>query len=277
MVFPSSLLCVVWRNETFMNHPDPAALPANKTIEDVILELEKIVQETTSQQNYLCTFAIVYLQTTVAIKRAIEHGRFENPRKLQQLDVVFAGLYIRSYYAWKNGTEFPASWKYAFSKCEDKFALLQHILLGMNAHINLDLAVSAALTAPGRDIIGLKKDFMTVNDILSELTNTMQKQLSKISPVMGLLDILGFRQDEKVINFSIRKARDFAWINAMELALLHEPEATNRIKEIDVRVLEISKLIAEPPGRFLRIVLRIISLFETKDASKIEKALNTPF
>jgi len=260
-----------------MNQRSLADSQVFHTIDEVILELEKIVAETTHEDNYLCAFAIVYLQTTLAIKNAIEAGRFENPKRLEQLDVVFAGLYINSYYAWKKGTNCPEAWNYAFSRCNERLALLQHILLGMNAHINLDLAVSAARVAPGREIIGMKKDFMTVNNILSELTNSMQKQLSKISPVMGLLDILGFREDEKVINFSIRKARDFAWLNAMELALLSETEADRRITEIDVRVLEISRLVASPPGRILRLVLNIISLLEPRSPAKIARGLNSHF
>jgi hypothetical protein len=63
----------------------------------------------------------------------------------------------------------------------EKLAFVQHILLGMNAHINLDLAVAASIVSPGNAIIKLKSDFMIVNQILAELTNKIQKRLGRVS------------------------------------------------------------------------------------------------
>ncbi len=139
----------------------------------------------------------------------------------------------------------------------------------MNAHINLDLAVAAATVTKGKEIIALKNDFMVVNQILGELTNTIQRGLGKASVMMKLLDFFGFRSDEKIINFSIKKARDFAWLNAMELALLDKDARNDRIEEIDRRVLELSKMIKNPPGRLLKVVLMFISKFEEKNAEKL--------
>ncbi|MCK5105556.1 MAG: hypothetical protein KAR17_22180, partial [Cyclobacteriaceae bacterium] len=114
-----------------------------------------------------------------------------------------------------------------------------------------------------------------VNQILGELTNTIQRGLGKASLMMKLLDFFGFRSDEKIINFSIKKARDFAWLNAMELALLDKDSRNDRIEEIDRRVLELSKMIKNPPGRLLKGILIFISKIEEKDVNKlIEKMRN---
>ena len=82
---------------------------------------------------------------------------------------------------------------------------------------------------------------------------------------MKILDIMGFRSDEKIINFSIKKARDFAWLNAMELALLHDSALERRKNEIDLRVIEIAKLIKNPPGRVINFVLRCIRSAEPRN------------
>ena len=115
---------------------------------------------------------------------------------------------------------------------------------------------------------------MIVNTILAEMTDMMQKELGKVSKIMNLLDIFGFRKDEKIINFSIKKARDFAWLNGMELAIMDEKKRMNRIKEIDIRVLELSKMIKNPPGKLLAFILKMISLFEIKDPKKIIGKMN---
>lgn len=247
--------------------------PSATTINEVIVQLEQIVEESARRQNFICAFGYVYLRTTEEIKKAIVSGKFENPVLLERLDVVFANLFITAYKSFCSGHEPFKAWKYAFDRCEKKLVIIQHILLGMNAHINLDLAVAAAKVAPGPKIIALKNDFMTVNQILGNLTDPMQRGLQKASPLMGLLDIFGFKKDEKVINFSIRKARDFAWLNAMELALLDAQAQSTRIVEIDRRVVEISTLIADPPGQWINFLLWIISGFESGNPAKVLNAL----
>jgi hypothetical protein len=41
--------------------------------------------------------------------------------------------------------------------------------MGINTHINLDLAIAAALTSPGTAIYSLEKDFNKINDVISSL------------------------------------------------------------------------------------------------------------
>ena len=81
---------------------------------------------------------------------------------------------------------------------------------------------------------------------------------------MKLLDIFGFRSDEKIINFSIKKARDFSWLNAMELALMDQRGQVNRTNEIDKRVAELAMQIKNPPGKIIKFILKLIRIFEVK-------------
>lgn len=248
-----------------MNDPKPAPYTESKTIDEVIQNLDYIIEQSISENNYLCAFAYVYQRTTEQIKKAVKENRFEDPARMEKMDVIFANLYIKAYHDFTAGTPISGSWRFAFDLRNKRMALIQHILLGMNAHINLDLSVAAAAVSNGKEIIRLKKDFMVVSEILAELTNTIQKGLGRASVLMKLLDVLGFRTDEKIINFSIKKARDFAWINAMELALLDGEAKASRMKEIDKRVLELSEMIVNSPGKFLDSTLKFISVFEKKD------------
>ncbi len=252
-----------------MNYPIIGDYSPAKTIDEVIDVLDSIVEETVSLNTFGCAFAFVYLQTTKEIKKGLQAGRFENSDLLEELDVVFANLYINAYREFSSGNKIAAFWKYTFQHNSDKLALIQHILLGMNAHINLDLAIAASLVAPGKKIMVLKNDFMTVNHILGDLTNLMQRGLSKVSPLMGLLDIFGFRNDEKLINFSIRKARDFAWVHALELAQLDGDVWNSRVEEIDRCVVEISERIGKPTSMMLRSTLWLISKFEIREPHRI--------
>ena len=255
-----------------MNKPLPLkSLP--KSIDEVLERLNEIIEESIQEKTYLCLFAFVYRETTAEVKKAIENNRFQNPKRMEEMDVIFANLYIQAYDDYKNRLEVSKCWDHTFDAQRKKLSVMQHVMLGMNAHINHDLAVAAAYVAKGEKIIDLKNDFMIINDILCELTDRIQASLGRISLPMRIMDFIGMRYDEKIINFSIRKARDFAWLNAMELALLKDDLLESRKKQIDLRVMEFSRLIMQPPGKALRIILKLISLIENKDPRVIMEKL----
>ena len=139
----------------------------------------------------------------------------------------------------------------------------------MNAHINLDLAVSTASTMSGLEIIDIKDDFNKVNDILFQITNELQDRLSRVSPLMFILDLLGKNKDEKVIDFSMRKAREQSWNSANLIWSLGENQDEKAINEIDHLVLKISERIKTPKTRTIRFLLKLMQKFETKQVSKI--------
>ncbi|MER7693237.1 DUF5995 family protein [Streptomyces sp. NPDC097610] len=43
--------------------------------------------------------------------------------------------------------------------------IVQHLPLGLNAHLSLDLAIAAARTSPGEAIHALRRGFLLINDI----------------------------------------------------------------------------------------------------------------
>lgn len=243
------------------------ALPVN--IDQVLDRLDDIIERSVKANNFVCVFAFVYWETTLEIKNAIDAGEFEDPQRMERMDVIFANLFIKAFDDHQAGNTTPKAWQFAFTAANEKLSLVQHSLLGMNAHINLDLSISAAEAAKEGNILDLKNDFMSVNSILADLVNPMQRGLGKVSLMMKLLDVFGFRQDEKIIDFSIKKARDFSWLNAVELSLMNDKTKKKRIDEIDLRVLELSKIIKQPPGRLVRGILKFISLFEPANPAKI--------
>jgi hypothetical protein len=180
------------------------------TIDEVLQELDCIIEDTIHKNSHLGIFAYIYRRTTARIKQAISENQFEDNARMELMDVTFANLYLKAYYDFGNGGVISESWKTCFEAKDEKLTIIQHIILGMNAHINLDLGVAAATVAPGEKIISLKNDFMKVNQILKNLTNEMQARVAKVSRLMFLLDWVGKNTDEKIIDFSIVKAREQA-------------------------------------------------------------------
>lgn len=248
-------------------------IPAT-SIKQVLEQLDLIIEETILENNYLGVFAYVYRRTTAEIEEAIKKDRFEDNARMEKMDVIFANLYIKSYHDYKLGKPVCNAWKTSFELGNKKISLVQHLMLGMNAHINFDLGQAAVLCNQGESISSLKNDFMEVNYVLAELTDVMQKKLGKVSPMMFLLDWVGHRSDERLTNFSMKKARDFAWKLAEDLAQSNEKEKEQRLKKADKNVTRLSKILASPPGILLKIMSNILSLSEEKNIGKVIEILS---
>ncbi len=190
-----------------------------RTIDDVILGLDEIIAECHERGSRLGYFPAMYRKTTLEVKAGIEAGRFRDPVLMEQLDVVFADRYLDAYRLHRCGERPTAAWAYAFRMAESpRPTVIQHLLLGMNAHINLDLGISAVDVAGGASLSDLKHDFDEINDILGELVDRVQDDLTSMFPLLGALDFLCLRLDEVAVHLAVRVARAGAWDKAVALA-----------------------------------------------------------
>jgi hypothetical protein len=217
-------------------------------IEEIINELHSITTENYSIKNRMGIFSAVYCRTTNAIHQAIVENRFEDPKRMELLDVHFALRYIDAYKNYQKGNLITQSWFTAFEASKnDNYLLLQHLLVGMNAHIMLDLAVSSAEISPNDSIHSLKNDFMTVNDVLFELINDFQDIVNMNAPLLKVFDVVGLKLDEFLIAKGIENARKKAWEYAVELAYLEGNAFQQTVQSIDSEVAKISTKILKTP------------------------------
>ena len=95
-------------------------------------------------------FPALYRKVTVEVKRGIEERVFDDGPRMERLDVVFAKRYLDAFDAYMEGGAPTRAWVLAFETTGQWWPIvLQHLLLGMNAHINLDLGIAAARVSPG--------------------------------------------------------------------------------------------------------------------------------
>ena len=111
---------------------------------------------------------------------------------------------------------------------------MQHLLLGMNAHINLDLGIAAALAAPGDQLVALGRDFIQINTVLARLVESEEASLGKIWPPLRVLT--WGTADDVIINFSMAQARDEAWNFALQLSRASETEREHLIAARDQHI-----------------------------------------
>jgi hypothetical protein len=244
-----------------------------QSIDQVINELDIIVDRSVQDNNYLGIFAYVYRRTTAQIRQAIVNKQFDDNERMEKMDVNFANKYLNAYRKFNNNESCSKSWSIPFRAKDEKLTIIQHLLLGMNAHINLDLGTAASELAPGNSIHDLEKDFMKVNDILASLTEEMEKRIGRVSWWMFLLGWIGGKTDDATVNFSIRKAREEAWEFACKLSSIDDAQKILKIEEVDTIISDLGGIILRPPGIILRSILRFISRFEENQVKKIIEGL----
>lgn len=236
-------------------------MPA-QTIDEVIQQLDSIIDSAYSQKSRQGYFAALYRKVTIQVKEGISSGFFENGERMERLDVIFANRYLDAFRHYLENKAPTRSWQLVFETSKHWWPIvLQHLLLGMNAHINLDLGIAAARTSPGAAILDLKEDFNRINEILAALVDGVERQLAQIWPTLKLLDHISGRTDEAVINFSIEKARDHAWKVAQDLARLDPSDQMSRIDALDKDIVKLGRLIRNP-GIVIGSVNRVIRLGE---------------
>ena len=245
------------------------------SIDQVIQDLEKIVQDAQQEQSTMGYFAALYLLVTKEVKSKIDQGFFDNNPRMEHLDVVFASRYLDAYNDFKAGKEVTQSWLVAFQAAtNNKLIVLQHLLAGMNAHINLDLGIAAAEISSPEDIHNLEGDFNKINDILADLVGQVEKSLSEIWPALIWLLKVFKGIDNFLINFSMSRARDGAWKFANEYVVLDQSQREVALIVRDQKIAALGRSVVRP-GRFERFIFWIIRLGERGSvAEKIQKLLD---
>lgn len=187
-----------------------------KTIEEVLKKLDEIIIWAKENKNPIGYFACTYKMMTAQVLKGIQQKKFEDNPRMILLDIAFATRYLEAWENYNKGNKCSNSWYLAFEASKNKdLLILQHIFLGINAHINLDLGISAASIMPYRKINPLKTDFERINSVIASINQNVQDSLNKICYPVNLIDKLSNGKDNVILDFAISKARDTSWATAV--------------------------------------------------------------
>lgn len=244
-------------------------------IDDVLVKLKSIIESQRDRPSPLAFFPAVYRATTARVRAGIQSGRFADGARMDRLATTFANRYLRAIDAVSPGGAAgpPKSWGVAFGAAGRPHAMiLQHVLLGMNAHINFDLPVAVVETANGGNVADLEQDFQEINGILAALLDPVQAVIGSFSPLLHILDDLGGGADEALVTFSIDTARDEAWHEATRLAGEAPAQRQRSILSLDRRVTLLGERIIGPDGA-LGLASSLIARTESADIAAVTDAM----
>lgn len=166
-------------------------------------------------------FLAMYVRTTEEIEARIAAGEFLDSAWTGRYLVAFADLYRRAFSDYERGARFrvPPAWLAAFDASRRGDALvLQELLLGMNAHVNADLALALYGTRIDPDRENKYLDHLWINDILQSIFDEQLALISALyAPGLANLPTAVTDLSEGAFFFSLRTGRENAWRHAEQL------------------------------------------------------------
>jgi len=193
-------------------------------------------------------FLACYAMMTEAMLTGLTAGRFRDQAWVTRLLDRFAEYYFEALdaYAADPGSA-PAVWKLAHDQSRfERLHVFQHVMLGINAHINFDLVLTMhELLRPDWPGMDDKKraarlaDHETVNEVIAETIDRVQDEvIERESPWMEVVDRLMGRMDEWLLAELIRGWRQEVWqaVGGL-LAATTEEEKEELRRETEQRAL----------------------------------------
>jgi hypothetical protein len=153
-------------------------------IDAVVREMRRRYVPLKDSCSHQALFALTYLRVTQAYGwSARQPGYYPDPAWTNHAVAVFAKYYLRAFDAWtadNNSTAVPQAWTMAFDAARDgKVSGAGNFFLGLNAHINHDLALAmAAAGLTGPDGESEKINYDNIDVLLNSVTNPLVAELS---------------------------------------------------------------------------------------------------
>ncbi len=245
-----------------MSHSHPhLLLPAMLTsTSDVSTWLRTLEQQFLSARDRRGVFVTAYLTITEALESQCDAGGFHDPAWVREYLIAFAALYrdaLRQDALARESDDdvlarnVPKSWRVAFDAAyAGRGWVIQHLMLGVNAHINHDLALALLTAGIAQDRATRYADHTAVNQVLERSTLQLKTEVAiKWAPVLQRLDQAAGTLDDEVTVFSISKARDHAWAMAVAIDATRGTPGESLLRAaLNDQAAVLARLILAPPA-----------------------------
>jgi hypothetical protein len=211
-------------------------------VSDLLRRMEHQLAELTAAGDPARFFLGTYLRTTRAVDVAIDAGQFADPAWVAHWDVVFADLYLDALAAHRgNSSSVPDTWRRAFA-ADPALPPEAHVLLGMNAHINVDLPQALIAVIPPEDFADpvvcarRRRDHQRIDAILASRVAAEDVELARAGGRRTAVDRLLAPVNRSASRAFLREARRTVWGNVAVLHRARDDGAAcyaRRVAELD--------------------------------------------
>ena len=242
--------------------------------------LETLTQVWTASGDRRAVFSECYLVMTRRVHEGVRTGAFHDGPWVTRLLDRFADYYFDAVAAHGRGNDAtftvttvttvtattdgleatvaevpargcPEVWRGALDACSDPDCHpLQALMLGINAHINHDLALALVDVLDDWDTLDeghrllRQEDHELVNTIIDETTDEVQREVvAQWSPLASALDLLLGPLDEWAFGTLAQSWRSQVWVDAMDLVRLAPEERSTAAERIGERASGVATVI----------------------------------
>lgn len=220
----------------------------------VLNNMYRHVQQWEAARDRRSVFLGCYALMTGNMLEALEAGRFADGDWVERLLRRFAEYYFDALALYEaRQPQTPRVWQLAHNTAlRDNVMTVQHLLIGVNAHINYDLVFAVAeLLSPDWDSLTVEQrqqrraDYDLVNAIIGETIDRVQDQILEVrSPWLDIVDKLLGPVDEWLVSEIISRWRDEVWQNAIRCVETLAPDERAALREhIEAEALNLGQTI----------------------------------
>lgn len=187
-----------------------------------------------------CLFLDCYLRMTTSMVRSIDAGEFDDGEWVATLLDRFADYYFVALDQWeRDDPAVPIPWRLAHDTARAGTAHpLQHLLLGVNAHIAYDLPLTVVDLLDdeweaGGEVLRARRhrDYDRVNEVIAATVDEVQDEvLERSAPAFVAADLLLGRVDEWMATKVLSSWRDEAWEHATVLLSMRGGAARDPVR-----------------------------------------------
>ncbi len=224
--------------ETYYRLMDIALMPL-QALDPTLAKMQQHVQAWEATSDRRAIFLTCYAMMTQNMLVALAAGEFQNRDWAEALLRRFADYYFEALVAYEGrSAATPPVWQHTFeSASRPDLHVIQHLFMGVNAHINYDLVfVLEELLRPEwpqldtAAVESYYRDHCYVNEVIFRTINAVQDEVvERYSPLMDVVDKALGNLDEHLLGQVIRRWREEVWSSAIEL-LNHSAESYTQVK-----------------------------------------------
>jgi hypothetical protein len=218
---------------------------------DVLNRMRQQVRIWEKEHDNRSVFLGCYCLMTENMLHAIEMNRFDDSEWINRLLQHFADYYFDALTCYEK-EDCSEVWRLAHEATTNRnLHVIQHLLLGINAHINYDLVLTLydLLVDDWSHISESTKrsrlrDHNMVNEIIADTIDSVQDTIiEQKSPAMKMIDVLLGRLDEFLLSALISHWREDVWKKAIELINATQNEQWKFRQSLEKEVVRTGKKI----------------------------------
>ena len=213
---------------------------------DLLLEeMDRRITPLASTCDHDALFAVTYRDTTRALARAVDAGRFEHPESVTHLSAWFARAYFTAFDRWQAGDvdAVPEAWRLAFEAADGKTVRsIGDVLLGMNAHISRDLPFIVADVV--RDADAELADYTLFSRVIEDESDRAIGELAdRFDPDLVANQVPLVLGGRPTLGAVIAVWRTDSWLRGVELIRASAPERSAVAERIEAEATRRAELL----------------------------------